>query len=358
MAKFCLLLLDIPEITDSLCAIESSFSFTQQYDNIGISDGKTDETTLEINKVCKALASTECDIEENKKTGLENNVLLEHLLYKNIEEEIEVQIDDPDYLPELNSKHEEDEEMDADDGDPNYVPETTIHPQDDVSNDTAQQSDLPEMKRKRNKRQFVDSKTWNESKRKSFREKGKEYLGRKMVDGKWRYDLPKEERKMQEWCNCKPSLRENSVLKCRDFSETKRENIFDNFWSEMTWSTRKVYVSLLIVSKPINRQRNRKEDNVSRRSETLEYYLKKAGDRLRVCKQMFLRTHCVKENMVLDWLKEIAREKNINKDVGENTEKQQGRISLLPIVIIKILLRAIMEVKIVNLYILQTMVRR
>lgn len=148
--------------------------------------------------------------------------------------------------------------------------------------------------------------------RKRKREKGEEYFGKKKVDGKWTYNIKREKKKIQPPCNCKLSLK-YPTLKCRSFSELERINIFTRFWSKMTWAEKKVYISLLMNFKDVNRPRNRINET-SRRSQSLVYYMKRGEERVRVCKQMFLNTHSMKEKMILDWLRKNKDENRINDD--------------------------------------------
>ncbi|CAG9840695.1 unnamed protein product [Diabrotica balteata] len=194
-------------------------------------------------------------------------------------------------------------------GDPDFTPELN------AANTSSDNNSNKAVERKRKKRQFVNTDDWSENKRKQRRERGKEYIGRKLIEGKWKYDIKREAKKMKEPCNCKASLKGKS-LKCRMFSEEERKQIFNAFWSDMGWKERKMYVSLLIDSKAPQRNRNRTTECKSRRNETLVYYLKINEERQRVCKQMFLNTHCVKENMILDWLKNSkVKVKNVEKAV-------------------------------------------
>ncbi|CAH1113859.1 unnamed protein product [Psylliodes chrysocephalus] len=113
------------------------------------------------------------------------------------------------------------------------------------------------IKRKRRKRQFVNEGTWNENKKKLKREKGEIYLGKRKINGQWNYNTEREERKL------KKPLKSNDV----------------------------------------KRHKNRRNETTSRRKESMVYHMKKQEELIRVCRQMFLNTHGLKENMVLNWLK-------------------------------------------------------
>ncbi|XP_050314022.1 uncharacterized protein LOC126748687 [Anthonomus grandis grandis] len=205
--------------------------------------------------------------------------------------------------------------------DPDFIPGLNIA---DTSRSDENSSNAVERKRK--KRQFVSTKDWNDNKRKERREMGKEYAGRKLIDGKWKYNIKREAKKIKEPCNYKALLK-GKLLKCRMFSEQQRETIFRRFWSEMGWNERKVYVSFLVDSKATQRSRNRTAEGASRRDETLVYYLKINEERQRVCKQMFLNTHCVKENMILDWLKKSKIKENVENHEPHTNNKEEIKMN-------------------------------
>ncbi|KAB0804421.1 hypothetical protein PPYR_01391 [Photinus pyralis] len=145
-------------------------------------------------------------------------------------------------------------------------------------------SDNNNHRTKRRKRHFVDSNTWNETAQQRKRESGQKYKGKKKVDGKWVYNVKREERKLKERCNCKLS-KNTTQLKCSSITDSDRMQIFTTFWSKMSWLERKVYMSFLVKRIAVKRQRNRKDDNISKRSTSLEYYLKLDDEKIRVCKK-------------------------------------------------------------------------
>lgn len=72
---------------------------------------------------------------------------------------------------------------------------------------------------------------------------------------------------------------------------------------------KKSYVSLLIDIKDTCRHRNRKIDDISRRSNAMSYHLKKNEKSLKVCKTMFLNTLAIAAWSVIyvAWTKEYVR---------------------------------------------------
>lgn len=92
-------------------------------------------------------------------------------------------------------------------------------------------------KRKRKNRHQVETEEWAVNKNKSERERGKTYLDKKYIDGKWKYDIRKQGKSLKEKCSCERG--ETSVIKCGSISEEDREKIFHKFW-KMSWEKKKV----------------------------------------------------------------------------------------------------------------------
>ena len=74
---------------------------------------------------------------------------------------------------------------------------------------------------------------------------------------------------------------------CSTIEEADREIIFKRFWENMNWEEKRMYVSGLVDDIPV--QRRRGSEN-SRRSSTFVFFLRVNGQRLRVCRSMFLAT--------------------------------------------------------------------
>lgn len=178
----------------------------------------------------------------------------------------------------------------------------------------------PNFKRKRSNRWDTDSMKWSDNKNKSRREKGKNYFGRKKVENKITYNIPRQKRQIKEKCNCKLSVK-STKLKCHEFSEQERKLIFNKFWTKMTWNERKIYVCSVVEMKHVDRQRNRKEEENSRRTTSLAYYLYKNNQKLRVCKKMFLNTLSIGEWSVLNWKKADSSETGVENDELEDEER-------------------------------------
>ncbi|CAG5001783.1 unnamed protein product [Parnassius apollo] len=153
---------------------------------------------------------------------------------------------------------------------------------------------------KRRKRCQVNKATWNEYKNKLNREKGKQYTGRKKVDGKWEKTL-KNKRVLKPRCKCKTN--DKTALKCCEITEDDRKVIYERFWG-MTWGEKKIFVNSLVQEIPTKRPRDRKDPSISKRKSSMIYnLLLKDEQRVRVCKTMFQNTLCITKMTIWNWKK-------------------------------------------------------
>lgn len=212
------------------------------------------------------------------------------------------------------------EENNYEDNDSDYGEEIETEIESESSEDKSKTE--TEQNRKRKKRQFVDKKKWSKNENQKRRETGREYYGKRKNNGKWDYSVHREERNIGKRCNCMASMK-NKSIQCRDIEEEERNDIFRKFWSDMSWTERKIYVGLLVTKEETKRHRNRKTEERSRRDFTWFYYLKKSNEKkIRVCKKMFLNTHGLKERTVIDWKREEVM--GAYSGAGENTETIQA----------------------------------
>lgn len=172
-------------------------------------------------------------------------------------------------------------------------------------------------KRKRRKRQHVNEEDWSVNRNKAAREKGKRYLGKIFKNGKWIYDLPKDERKIKERCQCKQ--KEKNKIQCNMVTDEERQKIFNKFWN-MSWKEKKfiwIYLSLfnLHLEHEIEKMRL-----PSRRESSYLYFLEKNQEKIRVCKTMFLATMGIGERAMRNWKKDsntYDKEQNSSEIVGQ-----------------------------------------
>lgn len=104
---------------------------------------------------------------------------------------------------------------------------------------------------------------------------------------------------MKSRCSCKVSIKQVN-LKCSSITEEDRKEIFQYFWS-LSWDEKKIFVDSTVSLVSINRPRNRKESDISRRSQSVLYHLRVNDTNIRVCRVMFLNTLAIGRMTVLDW---------------------------------------------------------
>lgn len=191
-----------------------------------------------------------------------------------------------------------------------------------------------EPKKKRKKKHLVSKNTWKQKVNEINREKGKNYNGRKKINGVWT-EIAKPGRSLGPRCECKLSKLTNKTktsLECQKLGEDDRQEIFKMFWEQMNWEQRKTFVYLSVKNAPTKRHRNRKEENKSRREYSSEYNLKKRDDStIRVCKKMYLNTIAMGERMVDIWKfsgcneRNLKSIKNASNDESVNNQDEQHR---------------------------------
>lgn len=116
------------------------------------------------------------------------------------------------------------------------------------------------LKRKRKKRHQVDEEEWESKKAKISREHGKEYKGRKVVNGKVTCFVNRPERKVGPMaCKCS-----GKTFQCKTLKETDRQQIITDFWN-LTWKERKMYIKSMPDVSLTQRTRDRKHESKSRR---------------------------------------------------------------------------------------------
>lgn len=160
--------------------------------------------------------------------------------------------------------------------------------------------ELPTKSKKRTRKPKTKHSSSFSEKNKILRQSGKKYLGKKKVGDVWQYNNLKNARTLKNRCNCVDKGKA-SIMKCGQLSESDRQQIFRKFW-QMSWSQKKVYVKTLIVCIQPKRPRNRRIENVSKRSQTLQYHLKVNSSMLRVCRTLFLNTLDISGKSVTKWL--------------------------------------------------------
>ena len=82
---------------------------------------------------------------------------------------------------------------------------------------------------KRQKHKNVDKSRWNANSNK--RKRAEKYYGRKKIEDKWKYSIPKPKKQIRERCHCKYSAKASghSLLQCDTISEENRMQLFTEF---------------------------------------------------------------------------------------------------------------------------------
>nr|CAI5849145.1 unnamed protein product [Callosobruchus analis] len=156
-----------------------------------------------------------------------------------------------------------------------------------------------EPKRKRSLKGQVDGSLWKKNINIAKRRKGEEYEGRKLSEGKT-VPILKKKRQLGQACSSKLCSKAQSRY-CNEFTQEDRLKIFENFWENMDWGQKKIFVSGLIdVCPPKSRKKN-SSCTVPKKTVTLNYHLKKDNKRLSVCKLMFLNTLGIGEWSAREW---------------------------------------------------------
>lgn len=128
---------------------------------------------------------------------------------------------------------------------------------------------------------------WNKNFQKTKRLEGKEYFGKKKIDGVWKYDLHKSGKSLKTPCNCILQTKTN----CKGVTETQRKIIFKSFWAIISEEARIQFLKNNMKILPTARKRGLCS---TKRNSSVQYYL----NNIRVCKTMFLNTLDIGENMI------------------------------------------------------------
>lgn len=240
----------------------------------------------------------------------DNIIVLESKNENNLELDNENEIeqsngnDDVDYRPSQDSASGESELLDANN-----------------LNEINQRRNGNNTKRKRK----PDKQKWKREENKMMRQKGEKYHGAGRTEGgKLKVDTERTARKLKPHCNCKLSS-QNTTLQCRMFSEVDRQNIYNYFWKQMTWPERRVFVHTLVDVIPVQNKKNQVHE-ISHRSNTLMYHLKKDGIRLRVCQTMLLNTLSIGTWSLQNWSKSL-KENEIDENTQAIPERRSSRFT-------------------------------
>lgn len=181
---------------------------------------------------------------------------------------------------------------------------------------TQQDENSEVQKRKRRKRHQVNENDWECKQSKILREQGKEYIGRKVINGKVTEFVKRPKREMKDiTCKCL-----GKTFQCRRLSETDKKNIFAEFW-RLSWNERKVFIRSMTDINLTQRTRDRLNESSSRRNFSFKFHLRLNNEKIRVCKKSLLATLGVGEWMVNKWLQVAVQDDNLNEVEGTDKNK-------------------------------------
>ncbi|XP_030754481.1 uncharacterized protein LOC115881209 isoform X2 [Sitophilus oryzae] len=175
-------------------------------------------------------------------------------------------------------------------------------------------------KRTRSKGKLAKNNALNSerNKNKHKRMKGENYVAFKFVKKEKTYkQVQRGERKMGPACKCKLSTTSRQFF-CQAFTEPERKAIFDNFWKNLTWGEKKVYIGGLVDT--ATPKCHRTDIQGKQRQVAYKFYLKKGNDvRKRVCKKMFMETLCIREWSIKSWVSQNITDENIPPSNKQST---------------------------------------
>lgn len=100
---------------------------------------------------------------------------------------------------------------------------------------------------------------------------------------------------MKEPCNCKFKNKDNSKLKCGEFTNDQRHEVFKLHWDLDKSAKTKFITNYTNVTAT---SQKRTLEILSRRNSSIEYYLLANNKRIRICKTMFLNTLGISDKIV------------------------------------------------------------
>ena len=133
---------------------------------------------------------------------------------------------------------------------------------------------------------------WKMNVAKKRRNLGQDYEARKKINGQW-VTIQRGARKMGEMCS-KESCKNSTKKNCDIFTDEDRRNIFAEFWKSGDKHVQDTFIQTLVdqVDKKTSGHEN------SRKKFSRVFHLKKNGETLQVCKEMFLSTLSISQQVV------------------------------------------------------------
>ena len=134
---------------------------------------------------------------------------------------------------------------------------------------------------------------------------GDEYIGfQRSQTGEVTQGVVRDKRCMQPRCRHGEMKKiTGRTFLCIKVSENKRKKLHDEFWALPSWEAKKAYIKPLTNTRvPIKR---RQEIDKSRKSESHDCFMPSdEGNNVKVCRELFLATFSLKENMFRGWVRD------------------------------------------------------
>lgn len=174
--------------------------------------------------------------------------------------------------------------------------------------------------RKRKKKAIQEQ--WKKKRNEKLREKGKEYFGySRSRNGSVKQDSMRPERNMGQACNSR-FCRKSSKRQCDAFSEEKRKELFEHFWSSLSWDQKKIYVCSH-VSRAETQKKTATLHEISRREGSFNYTLSNGQIKVPVCREFFLSTLGLRPFTVQSWVKQSIN--GMRKEKQQQNEKRKSK---------------------------------
>ncbi|CAH1107406.1 unnamed protein product [Psylliodes chrysocephalus] len=178
-----------------------------------------------------------------------------------------------------NEDNDEEEEVDNENNDPTYqIDDDGEQHSDEENNDSSE-----EVTQKRKKKRFFNPAEWKYNTNKINREKGVKYMGRK--NNKFDRKKTKRVMKTRYLCSNKPLKTGKEIaIQCNKLTHEERKLIFAKCWS-LSWSEKKIYIFAKVLKNKTERSGHRNDPEVSQRTTSYKYFLKKKSEEIRVYKK-------------------------------------------------------------------------
>jgi hypothetical protein len=173
---------------------------------------------------------------------------------------------------------------------------------------------------------FADNSKWQKNKNRQQRMRGEAYCST-IKECRSNDFIIREPRSLKPRCTSE-KCRTSKSRCCEQFSDGERYQIFSHFWNDLDWNQRKAYVGGLAIAQDVKRRRTDCGDY--RRKFYISYFLRKGdGDRLSVCKSMFLNTLALGEWSVRNWAmigipENFRKRKTPDCKGSRNSEKREA----------------------------------